>query len=74
VTSYKNGAEARSLGWLEPFLKSVMPLGNYSEIIHRVFQIFLEQLQHESLQAIRPITLAYFFSVSVCAHLSRLHH
>lgn len=68
VSSYKNGAEARTLGWLEPFLKSVMPLASYCEIVHLVFQIFLEQLQHESMRNIRPITLAYFFSVRVDSH------
>ncbi|KIM30010.1 hypothetical protein M408DRAFT_22437 [Serendipita vermifera MAFF 305830] len=68
VNAYKNGAEAKSLGWIEPFIKSVMPLDAYSEILHEIFQIFLEQLQHESMRAARHVCLTYFFSA-----ITRIH-
>jgi senataxin len=56
------------LGWLEPFLQTIVDLNTYSEVLRRVLQAFAEEWQHERFKNIRPTLFAYLMTViySLC--------
>lgn len=65
IEAYKTGSSSSLLGWIEPFLQSILPLNTFPEVLRRIFQIFTEELQHERFASCRPIYLAYFFSARI---------
>jgi len=62
LEAYKTGSTSSLLGWIEPFLQTILPLNTFPDILRRIFQIFTEELQHERFASSRPTYLAYFFS------------
>jgi hypothetical protein len=60
----KGGPIVGMFKWIKPYLRSIMDLPTYSEILHRAFQIFVEEFQHDRFSEIRATVLAYFLSVS----------
>lgn len=65
LEAYKTGSTSSLLGWIEPFLQTILPLNTFPAVLRRMFQIFTEELQHERFASSRPIYLAYFFSVRI---------
>ncbi|KAG8858629.1 DEAD-box type RNA helicase [Serendipita sp. 411] len=68
VFSSDSRSSGSSLEWIQPFLETVIGSSVYNDVLHRIFQMFAQEAQHQQRDESRSAMFAHFLTALEEAH------